>query len=186
LGSGKTTLVIQLARAAVESGQRVAILVNEIGEIGIDDQLMRQLGLNVWELLGGCICCTLAGDLVTSLHRLDEEYHPDLVLLEPSGAADPAGVLAALPYYRGTPLQCIRKIAVLDPLRLADLYEVVAPLITTQIQQADLVVITKGDLATAAEIAGVRRIAREINPQIDPYVLNSGNHFENLIAVFEL
>ncbi len=55
LGSGKTTLVIKLVQAAITQGQRVAILVNEIGEVGIDDQLMRQLGLNVWEMVNGCI-----------------------------------------------------------------------------------------------------------------------------------
>jgi G3E family GTPase len=87
LGSGKTTLTINLSRAAVARGQRVAILVNEIGEIGIDNQLMRQLELNVWELFGGCICCSLSGDLVSSLQKLDSSYNPDLVILEPSGAA---------------------------------------------------------------------------------------------------
>ena len=113
LGSGKTTLIVPLAKSVVQSKRRVAILVNEIGEIGIDNQLMRQLDLNVWELLAGCICCTLSSDLVTTLQKLDADYAPtygvpDLVIVEPSGAADPRNVLTALPYYRGRPLASVR------------------------------------------------------------------------------
>ncbi len=165
LGSGKTTLVIRLAKAVTSHKLRTVILVNEIGEIGIDNQLMRQLDLNVWEMLGGCICCTLAGDLVTTLQQLDRDYHPDLVILEPSGAADPSGVLKALPYYRGTPLESIRTVAILDPLRLAILYEVMTPLITAHIQQADLILISKCDLASDAEISFASQTAKELNPQ---------------------
>ena len=71
LGSGKTTLIIKLAQAATEAGRKTAILVNEIGQIGLDDQLMRQLDLDVYELLGGCICCTLSSGLVAALEKLD-------------------------------------------------------------------------------------------------------------------
>ncbi len=165
LGSGKTTLVTRLAKAATARGQRVAILLNEIGEIGIDNQLMRQLDLNVWELLGGCICCTLTGDLVTTLQKLDADYHPDLVLVEPSGAADPSGVLKALPYYRGTPLESVRTLSILDALRLQILYEVMTPLIAAHVQQAHLILVSKCDLASPEEIAFAHQIAREINPQ---------------------
>ncbi len=97
-------LIIPLVNAVVKSGRRVAIIVNEIGEIGIDNQLMRKLDLNVWELIVGCICCTLTGDLVTTLQKLDTAHAPDLVIVEPSGAANPRNVLSALPYYRGRPL----------------------------------------------------------------------------------
>ena len=164
LGSGKTTLTINLSRAAVARGRRVAILVNEIGEIGIDNQLMRQLELNVWELFGGCICCSLSGDLVSSLQKLDSSYNPDLVILEPSGAAEPGNILRALPYYGGRPLQSIKTLALLDPLRLAALYEVLTPLITKQAQGADWLVITKADVASEQEMATARRIAAELHP----------------------
>jgi G3E family GTPase len=165
LGSGKTTLVLQLVQHAVERGQKVAILVNEIGEVGIDNQLMRQLDLNVWELLNGCICCTLSAGLVDTLHQLDREYSPDLVLIEPSGAADPRSILAALPYYRGSPLESLRTVAVLDPLRLPILMEVMTPLITAQIQRADLIIISKAEQAQAEELAFACRTAGEHNPE---------------------
>jgi G3E family GTPase len=169
LGSGKTTMLIKLAKSVTASGKRTAILVNEIGEIGIDNQLMRQLSLNVWELLGGCICCTLSGDLVTTLQQLDDDYHPDLVIVEPSGAADPSGVLRALPYYRGTPLESVRTVSILDPLRAEGLYEVMSPLITSHLQQADLILISKCDLASPAEITYAHQIAQECNPRAECY-----------------
>lgn len=164
LGSGKTTLTINLARAAVTRGKKVAILVNEIGAIGIDNQLMKQLELNVYELFGGCICCSLAGDLVASLQKLDEEYSPDLVMVEPSGAAEPGNILSALPYYSGRPLEYITTLTLLDPTRLHELYEVLTPLITKQAQGADWLVVTKADLARPEEMAEALRIATGINP----------------------
>jgi G3E family GTPase len=172
LGSGKTTLVIKLAKFAVERGQKVAILVNEIGEVGIDNQLMRQLDLNVWELLNGCICCTLSADLVTTLQKLDADYVPDIVIIEPSGAADPRSILGALPYYRGTPFAGMRTIALLDPLRLEMLYAVMTPLITAQIEHADLVLISKCDQAQPEEVAFARQVAQAHNAAAS--VLNVG------------
>jgi G3E family GTPase len=163
LGSGKTTLVIPLSKAVVQSGYRVAIIVNEIGEIGIDNQLMRQLDLNVWELVAGCICCTLSGDLVTTLQNLDSDYVPDLVIVEASGAANPQSVLRALPYYRGRSLSSVRIVSVVDPLRLAMLMEVLTPLVTSQIQHADVIVISKTDLAKPEEVEFARRTSRELN-----------------------
>lgn len=164
LGSGKTTLILQLAHTAVAAGQRVAILVNEVGELGIDDQFMRRLGLSVWELLNGCICCTLTADLVTALQTLDADYRPELVILEPSGVAESGNILSALPYYRGTPLEAIRTISVVDPQRLPILLEVLTPLVTAQIQAADTILINKIDVATPEEIAAARRAVAEINP----------------------
>jgi len=182
LGSGKTTLLIRLAKAAAVRKQRTAVLVNEIGEIGIDNQLMRQLDLNVWELLGGCICCTLSGDLVSTLEQLDRDYQPDLVLLEPSGAADPAGVLNALPYYKGEALESIRKIAILDPQRLDFLYEVMTPLITSTIAQADLIFISKCDLATPAEISFALQTAQTVNPQANVFQTDLQDLSPQLVA----
>ena len=164
LGSGKTTVILSLSKAVVSSGYRVAIIVNEIGEIGIDNQLMRQLDLNVWELVAGCICCTLTGDLVATLQTLDSDYAPDLVVVEASGAADPHQVLGALSYYRGRPLSSVRTVSVLDPLRLPMLMEVMTPLITSQIQHADLIIVSKTDLATTDQTDFARRTAREVNP----------------------
>jgi G3E family GTPase len=164
LGSGKTSFIVPLAETVIEARRRVAIVVNEIGEIGIDNQLMRQLELDVWELLNGCICCTLSSDLVSTLQKLDASYAPDLVIVEASGAANPSNVLSALPYYHGKPLQSVYTVSILDPLRLQMLIEVMTPLITSQIQNADLIIVNKTDLASPEEVGFACRTAREVNP----------------------
>jgi G3E family GTPase len=173
LGSGKTTLVIQITQAAIQQGRRVAILVNEIGEIGIDDQLMKQLDLNVWEMVNGCICCTLAADLVTTLHQLDDSYDVDLVILEPSGAAEPNNILRTLPYYKGRPLESIRSVSILDPLRFPELYQVLTPLIVKQVAYSELLLVTKADLATPEQVEETRAVAAEINPEAPVRVLST-------------
>lgn len=166
LGSGKTTLVIRLAKALAERGIRAAILINEMGEIGIDNQLMRRLDFNVWELVNGCICCTLSADLVTTLEQLDRDYSPDLVIVEPSGAADPHSILHALPYYKGRPLEGQRIVAILDPLRFEMLMDVMTPLISSQIRHADLIVMSKCDMAETAEISCCRQSVGEMKPGV--------------------
>ena len=165
LGSGKTTLIIQFARAAVERKIKVAILVNEIGEIGIDDQHMRRLGLNVWEILGGCICCTLAGDLGNTLDKLIAEYKPDLVLLEPSGAADLRTVDSIITMYEKKALLKTRKLTIVDPLRFPMMMEVLTPLITSQIQSAEFVLINKEDVASPEEMENAHRTVAELHPE---------------------
>ena len=165
LGSGKTTLILRVVNHALEQGLKTAILVNEIGEVGIDNQLMRQLDMNVWELLNGCICCTLSADLVTTLQKLDSDYSPDLVIIEPSGAADPKAILSALPYYKGTPFESFLTVSVLDPLRLEMLITVMTPLISSQIQHADLVLVSKCDQAAPEEIECAHQAAAEYNPE---------------------
>jgi G3E family GTPase len=165
VGSGKTTTVIRLAKATARSGRKVAVLVNEIGEIGIDNALMRRLGLNVWELVAGCICCTLSRDLVETLETLEADYGPDLVIIEASGAADPQRVLAMLPHYHGKPLSSTRTVTLVDPLRLPMLIEVLTPLMTSQIEHADIVIVSKADVAAQDEIKLSLKTIREINPR---------------------
>jgi len=164
LGSGKTTFIIKMAQAAALKGLQAAILVNEVGEIGIDDQLLHQLDMNVFELLNGCVCCTLATDLPRTLQKLTEVFQPDLVMLEPSGVADLGKVLSALVYYRGRPIQRRLNIVIVDPLRLQQLVAVVNPLITSQVQNADIVLINKTDVAAADEVAAAEKIVSDLKP----------------------
>jgi G3E family GTPase len=172
LGSGKTSLIIRIADAARSRGGGVAVVVNEIGDIGIDDQLLRRLDHNVWELTSGCICCTLSGDLVATLHALDERGDVDLVIVEASGAADPKSLLAALPLYRGRPLDSVRWVAVLDPFRLPMLLEVMTPLVEGGIRLADTVIIARSDVASEEELAGAEAAVSAISPDTSTWRLD--------------
>ncbi len=164
LGSGKTTAIISLAQAIYSRKLKVAIVVNEIGEIGIDDQVLKQLDFDVWELLSGCICCSLTGDLLQTLDKLDREYDVDLILLEPSGAANPQQVIKALHTYSGAAIESVFTAVIVDPLRLGQLTEILGPLIRSQLELADVIIISKADLASAGDIRDAKNMVQDINP----------------------
>ena len=84
LGAGKTTLIKKLLDGAFE-GEKVVLLENEYGEVGIDGGFMKETGIQITELNSGCICCTLVGDFTVALGELIDTYHPDRILIEPSG-----------------------------------------------------------------------------------------------------
>jgi G3E family GTPase len=178
LGSGKTTFIVKLVKAAMQKGLKVAVVVNEIGEIGIDDQFMKKLGFNVWEVLGGCICCTLAGDLVRTLQELQGNYAPYVVIVEPSGAADPSNLFGALSTSRIESLTSARQIALLDPLRMDMLMTVLEPLVTSAMRQADLILINKADIASPEQIEQTRRVAADTNPAPGVMVISAKDDLE--------
>jgi len=164
LGSGKTTVLLEVARALTEAGARVAVIENEIGEVGVDGGYVREQGLPVQEIFGGCICCTLQIGLVQTLETLTATYSPDWVLLEPTGLASPGDILGLLPDHVDD-LAVLRVLTVVDAVRWPMLLEVVEPLVTSQLQSADVVAVNKADEVDAetleAVMASVRSLSRD-------------------------
>lgn len=165
LGSGKTTLIMGVAREAAARGVKTAFIVNEIGEIGVDQEVMRDGGLEVYELTAGCICCQIGTDLVRTLEILQEVHHPRLIVVEATGIATPRGVVDALGYYGGPPFLGVHNLGVLDPTRLEPLLEVMTPLIESQIREVQEIVISKIDEATSGEVVRAREEAERLNPR---------------------
>ena len=95
LGAGKTTLIKKLIRESF-AGQQVVLIENEFGEIGIDSGFLQQSGIRINELNAGCICCSLVGDFRTALQQVVEQYHPDRILIEPSGVGKLSDVTRAV------------------------------------------------------------------------------------------
>jgi len=85
LGAGKTTLIKHLAAALIENNEKVVILENEFGKVGIDGKLLELEGLSVYEISSGCLCCTLKNDFISTLNNIAENICPDRILIEPSG-----------------------------------------------------------------------------------------------------
>lgn len=85
LGAGKTTLIKNLANALIENNEKVVILENEFGKVGIDGKMLELEGLSVYEISSGCICCTLKNDFLNTLMRIADDLCPDRILIEPSG-----------------------------------------------------------------------------------------------------
>ncbi len=165
LGSGKTTLILALAKELAARGDRTAFIVNEVGEVGVDQRILRDDGLEVYEITSGCICCQMGVDLVKTLEALVREERPQNVIIEASGVATPDGIADSLSYYGGPPFASTRSIGVLDPTRLEALIEVMTPLIESQIAGVDEIIVTKTDLATGAEVAQARSVAERLNPK---------------------
>ena len=95
LGAGKTTLIKKLIKEAF-AGEQIVLIENEFGEIGIDGGFMREAGIQVNELNSGCICCSLVGDFREALKKVVETYHPDRILIEPSGVGKLSDVILAV------------------------------------------------------------------------------------------
>ena len=136
-GSGKTTLVTALARQLAErERRRVMLIVNDVGEIGIDGQLMRRLGTDVYELFGGCICCQLGSDLVASMKDVTSKYPVDLIMMEASGVAEPARIVDTVERY-GPPGLAIKVLVLVDVTRWLEMRPALEPLLTGQVLVAD-------------------------------------------------
>ncbi len=95
LGAGKTTLIKKLLKEAL-SGEKVVLIENEFGEIGIDGGFMKEVGIEVTEMNSGCICCSLVGDFGKALRKVIDQYHPDRILIEPSGVGKLSDVIRAV------------------------------------------------------------------------------------------
>ena len=95
LGAGKTTLIKKLLKEAL-NGQKVVLIENEFGEIGIDGGFLKDAGIQITEMNSGCICCSLVGDFGAALKKVVEQYHPDRIIIEPSGVGKLSDVIAAV------------------------------------------------------------------------------------------
>ena len=164
LGSGKTTLLNRLLRGT--AGKRYAVIVNEIGELGIDGALVIGAEEEVYELNNGCVCCKLRGDLLRiASHLVRRVGGFDGIVIETSGLADPAPVLQTFQFD-----DLLRQTTRLDSvICVADARHLAAQLRDTpeaqaQLAQADLVLLNKADLADEAALGDAERAVRRINP----------------------
>ena len=164
LGAGKTTLLNRILTE--QHGKRYAVIVNEFGEIGIDNDLVVDADEEVFEMNNGCICCTVRGDLIRIIEGLWKRKGKfDAILVETTGLADPGPVAQTFfvddDVSRRAKLDSI--VTVVDarhlPLRLADSREA-----EEQIAFADCIILNKTDLVSEAELADIERRIRAINP----------------------
>lgn len=155
LGSGKTTLLLALVRRLSERGTgKIVIVENEVGAVGIDNQYLSMEGLQVRELYAGCVCCSLATDLVTTLRQIAALLQPEIVFVEPSGVARPDNLAATVRRYAGE-VSAIRVLGLVDATRYEVIKEVVQPLLEATVAAADLILVNKADLCSPEEVAAI-------------------------------
>ena len=145
LGSGKTTLILSVARALVnERKKRVVIIENEIGEIGIDQQYLAMEGLKVKEIQSGCICCELSYNLLDTLEKIEYSFHPDVIIIEASGVANPEKIIQVIERSKLNIDQ--KKVVVLiDAHRFRAIMALQLPFVQGSFRVADLIAINKID-----------------------------------------
>jgi len=184
LGAGKTTLLLRLARHLVDSGAgKIAIIENEIGKTGVDDQFIADQGLDVREIFGGCVCCSLGVNLLTTLKALEDEHAADVVIVEPSGVAAPDMVRQLLTGYDGH-IESTRILVLFDIERFRALSAVARPYMESSIDAADVVVINKIDLARDGEVADLVDQIHQRRPSVKIVTLSArqGTNFDKLTA----
>lgn len=170
LGSGKTTLLITVSKDLVQRGHRIAIVVNDVGEINVDAKFVESYGLRAREITGGCICCQIAGTFANTLAILHNTFKPDIVIVEPSGVAIPWGLKRAAEYSEAEADVVIEHapvITLVDSTRIDMLFESVRRLVETQIREADVCLINKVDAATQEQIEKSRELIQHINPRAE-------------------
>jgi len=181
LGSGKTTVLIQFARFLVKrtsSEIRVAILENEIGEVGIDNTLIGGSGFAVRNLFGGCVCCTVSGELTTAVSKIRDELNPEWLIVETTGLAFPKSMVENLSEALGI---FARVCIVADAARWARLFLPMNALLCGQIEGANTVLINKTDLAV--DIERVENDIREIEPLAEIYRISASAELAERVFV---
>lgn len=171
LGSGKTTLMNRTARYLTEKGLKLAMIINEAGETGVDNLYMKKKGYAVKELFGGCICCTMAQNLKEMVLDLTAHYELDAILMEPSGTASPEALYKPL-CQAGYTADTIHHISVLDPLRTEMFLAILEPLLETSLPLAEGIVLNKIDAATPEMLAFSDEVKKRYNQTAPVFRMN--------------
>ena len=177
LGCGKTTLILKLSKALANEGeQKVALVVNEIGEIPVDGKTIEESGMEVKDIGGGCICCEEGPYFAKTLVTLYKNFKPDHVLVEPTGVAVPHQVKqAAKMARRDAKLSMGPAVVLFDATRPAELLDMdmLGRLVVTQVKDADYIAISKADLVDENAIADSSSHVREFNEKAEIFRLSS-------------
>lgn len=165
LGSGKTTLVRRLLE---ERGRdaKTAVIVNEFGEVGIDGQILRGANVDMVELNSGCLCCTLKGSLMLAVEELRQKAGVERVIVEATGVAQPGELTETLtdPTMR-TAVDIGPLVTVVDGHKFTRLIGALGEFYIAQIENADIVILNKADLASPQALEEAKREVLEINPE---------------------
>ncbi len=166
LGSGKTTFISKVMQEWGKE-QKIVVLVNEFGDIGIDGELLSTLGGNVVEMPSGCICCTLQSDFRKQIFEIHDAFHPDRIIIEPSGVATISTIDWILKAQTLEPvIDKINKILIVDATGFKGLYKANRSFVEAQLEGAHLVILNKCDRVDKRTVQLTRSALSSINPNI--------------------
>jgi G3E family GTPase len=164
LGSGKTTLVRHLLGARARE-RKLAVIVNEFGQVGIDGAILEGEAVDMIQLTSGCLCCTLKGPLLSAIEELRDKAGVEHTVIEASGVADPEEMIESFsaPEFRAS-VAVGPFITVVDAAKFAVMREMLGEFYGSQVAHADIVLLNKTDLASPAQLEAVRAEVAELNP----------------------
>ncbi len=165
LGAGKTTLIKKLIAGAMK-GEKVILLENEYGEVGVDGSFMKDAGITVTELNSGCICCTLAGDFQKAIDELINTYHPDRLLVEPTGVGKLSDIRRAIEEAREEhpELEVSGCVTVVDAGRCRMYMKNFGEFFIDQVKSAETIIFSRSQNLTADRVEKSRALIAEQNP----------------------
>ena len=164
LGAGKTTLIKKLIRESFQ-GQQVVLIENEFGEIGIDGSFLEESGIKINELNAGCICCSLVGDFREALRKVVDQYHPDRILIEPSGVgklSDVTRAVEAVAEHLDVELSSFVTVADVNKVKLY--MKNFGEFYNDQVSHASCILLSRTRGADAGKVAAAVALLREKNP----------------------
>ena len=163
LGAGKTTLIKKLLKEAFE-GEQVVLIENEFGEIGIDGGFLKDAGIEIREMNSGCICCSLVGDFGASLKEVVEKYHPDRILIEPSGVGKLSDVIKAVQgVEEDVDIQLNSYTTVVDAKKCKMYMRNFGEFFDNQVQYAGAIIMSRTDIVDEKKAMQSMELLRSIN-----------------------
>ena len=162
LGSGKTTLIKKLFTSKIKD-EKVVIIENEFGEIGIDSSFLKGSGIKIKEINAGCICCSLVGDFESSIDELVTTYHPDRIIIEPSGVGKLSDILAAIKKVNLPELKLNIVATVVDGKKAKIYLKNFGEFFINQIESCDSIIVSKLDKVANKDVDDIVNMIKEHN-----------------------
>ena len=162
LGAGKTTLIKKMIAEGYK-GQKLVLIENEFGEIGIDGGFLQDSGINITEMNSGCICCSLVGDFGRALEKVIGEYHPDRIIIEPSGVGKLSDVIGAVNKVTGPDVTLGYTVAVVDAGKVKVYTKNFGEFYNNQVETASTIVLSRTDAVPQAKLDTAVELLREHN-----------------------
>ena len=166
LGAGKTTLIKKLLDQAFR-GEKVVLIENEFGEIGIDGGFLKDAGVEITEMNSGCICCSLVGDFGAALKKVLDDYAPDRIIIEPSGVGKLSDVIAAVEgVQKATPALHLHSfVTVVDATKAKVYMKNFGEFFNNQVEHASAILLSRTQNMDQAKLDAAVRLLREKNPK---------------------
>ena len=164
LGAGKTTLIKKMIQEAY-AGQKLVLIENEFGEIGIDGGFLQDAGINITEMNSGCICCSLVGDFGKALEQVIEQYHPDRILIEPSGVGKLSDVIGAVNKVMSDDVSLGYTVAVVDAGKVKVYMKNFGEFYNNQVETASTIILSRTDSIQQKKLDTAVEMLREHNAE---------------------